>query len=83
MAYQKLPQNYFSKKYLTNKDEVDKELLLKYKSVIECHDKYNDKLRERIESTLKEINNKKEINIDCLIDQYLYEFVYYIDIIKI
>ena len=59
---------YYSKKYLTNKDEVDKELLLKYKSVIECHDKYNDKLRERIESTLKEINNKKEINIDCLID---------------
>ena len=59
---------YYSKKYLNSRDEVDKELLLKYKAVIECHDKYNDKLRSRIESTLKELSDKKEINIDCLID---------------
>ena len=46
----------------------DKELLLKYKTVIEGHNKYDDKLRERIEHTLNELSNKKEINIDCLID---------------
>ena len=59
---------YYSKKYLSSRDDVDKELLLKYKTIIEGHNKYDDKLRERIEHTLNELSNKKEINIDCLID---------------
>jgi TPR repeat protein len=59
---------YYSKKYLSSRDDVDKELLLKYKVAIEGHNKYDDKLRERIEHTLNELSNKREINIDCLID---------------
>ena len=59
---------YYSKKYLDTRDDVDKELLLKYKSVIESHNKYDDELRERIEYTLGELSSKREINVDCLID---------------
>jgi TPR repeat protein len=58
---------YYSKKYLSSRDDVDKELLLKYKVAIEGHNKYDEKLRERIEHTLNELSNKREINIDCLI----------------
>ena len=59
---------YYSKKYLSSRDTIDKDLLLKYKVMIEGHSKYDDKLRNRIEDILKDISNKKEINIDCLID---------------
>ena len=59
---------YYSNRYLSNRDDVDKELLLKYKKMIELHSKYDDKLRVKIEDKLKELSKKKEINIDCLID---------------
>ena len=59
---------YYSKKYLSSREDVDKELILKYKKVIESHTKYDDKLREKIEHILCDLSNKKEINIDCLMN---------------
>ncbi len=59
---------YYSNKYLSSRDSIDKDMLFKYKKVIEGHKKYDSKLRERIEHTLNELSNKKEIDIDCLID---------------
>ena len=58
---------YYSKKYLSTRDNVDKDLFLKYKLVIERHEKYNENLKNRIEYILKEISSKKEIDVDCLI----------------
>ena len=58
---------YYSKKYLSTRDNVDKDLLLKYKLVIERHHKYNEELKSRIEYVLKDLSSKKEIDVDCLI----------------
>ena len=59
---------YYSDNYLKTRDEVDKELLFKYKLAIEKHSKYDDNLREKIEIELDKLKNKREINVDCLID---------------
>ena len=59
---------YYSDNYLKTRDEVDKELFFKYKLAIEKHSKYDDNLREKIEIELDKLKNKREINVDCLID---------------
>lgn len=58
---------YYSNEYLSSRDTIDKDMILKYKKVIESHSKYDDKLRKRIEEVLEDLSNKKEINIDCIL----------------
>ena len=58
---------YYSNNYLKTRDDVDKELFLKYKLAIEKHSKYNKELRESLEKELEQLADKKEINVDSLL----------------
>ena len=59
---------YYCEKYLRTKDIKDKELVIKYREVIERHNAYNDELRECVEVKINEIVNKREINIAPIVD---------------
>jgi hypothetical protein len=58
---------YYSTNYLKTRDDVDKELFLKYKLAIEKHSKYSKELRESLEKELEQLADKKEINVDSLL----------------
>lgn len=58
---------YYCDEYLKKKDDYNKEMVLVYKKTIEDNKDYNDNIREEIENKLKEIVERKEINIDCII----------------
>ncbi len=58
---------YYIKKYLNSRDTIDKDMIYKYKEVIERHSKYDEVIRKEIESNINILNSKKEINIDNIV----------------
>ena len=53
--------------YKYKKNNVSLEELLKYKKGIESNPKYNEELRIKIEKEIKDISNKKEIDISSIL----------------
>lgn len=55
---------YYVEKYLTERDQIFYEELMKYKKTIEVSPSYNEKVKEKIEENLKKITAmSKEINL--------------------
>lgn len=58
---------YYCEEYLNDRNEYNLEMIKMYKELVEYDKKYDDVLRKEIEFKLKEISNKREINIDCIV----------------
>ena len=59
---------YYCMRYLDFRDNDDKDLIFKYKYLIEKHKDYNEEIGKNIEEKLKVFVLKREINIDCIVD---------------
>ena len=58
---------YYCDSYIKKRNENDKDKLLKYKEMIELHEKYKDDVKREIESKIVKITNIKSIDIDCIL----------------
>ncbi len=58
---------YYCSKYLVSRESVDKDMIMKYKTLIENHKDYSDELNKEIEDMIESISTKKTINIDCIV----------------
>lgn len=54
---------YYYKLYIKENNNVYKNKIFYYKNIIECNEKFNDNIKEKIENIMDEIISKKEIII--------------------
>ena len=55
---------YYLTKYLDKKDKTSKDKVFVYKEKLEKHDRYDEDIRKKIETNIKKVKEKKEINLD-------------------